>query len=88
MTDGELEKTLKAIASRRRFAILKALSTKKELSVTTLSKQIKLSFRSTSKHLSVLYAVGLVDKEQRSILMFYRLEPKGRKALALINSFE
>lgn len=69
----ELEKILKALANRRRLAILKYLKTKKEAPVAEIAHEIKLSFKATSKHLGVLSVVDVVDKEQRSLQMFYRL---------------
>lgn len=81
-----MEKILKAVANRRRLAILNCLRGRKELSVGTIARQIKLSFRSTSKHLSILYASGLLDREQRNVSMFYKLNPKGSKIFLVIDS--
>ncbi len=64
---------MKALANRRRLAILRFLKTKKEVSVGDISEEIKLSFKATSKHLGVLSAAGIVDREQRSLQMFYHL---------------
>ena len=86
MIEAEMEKTLKAVANRRRLAILNCLQSRKEMSVGNIARQIKLSFRSTSKHLSILYTSGLLDREQRSVLMFYKLNPNGHKILSAINS--
>ncbi len=69
----ELERTLKALANRRRLAILKYLKEKKEATVGDIASEIKLSFRSTSKHLSVLSAADILEKDQRSLRMFYYL---------------
>lgn len=69
----ELEKILKALANRRRLAILKYLKVKKEAPVAEIAHEIKLSFKATSKHLGVLLVVDVVDKEQRGLQMFYRL---------------
>ncbi len=69
----ELEKILKALANRRRLAIVKHLKKNREASVGEIAGAIKLSFRSTSKHLSVLFAADILEKEQKSTLMFYRL---------------
>ncbi|MBI5220938.1 MAG: helix-turn-helix transcriptional regulator [Candidatus Liptonbacteria bacterium] len=55
----ELEKCLKALANRRRLAILKYLQKKKEASVAAISEEIELSFRSTSKHLQAPPNIGL-----------------------------
>ena len=67
----EYEKILKALANRRRLRIIKYLKDEKEATVTDIAEHIKLSFKSTSKHLVVLFAAGIVDKEQKSLSMFY-----------------
>ena len=49
-----------------------------------IADHIGLSFKATSKHLGVLTAVDIVDREQRSLEMFYRLEksqPDGSKQI-------
>ena len=73
MTERELEKQLKALANRRRILILKYLKQHREAAVGDIARAINLSFRSTSKHLTVLTAADVVEKEQRSVQMFYRL---------------
>jgi DNA-binding transcriptional ArsR family regulator len=67
----EYEKTLKALANRRRLQIIKYLKDKKTATVTDIAGHLKLSFKSTSKHLAVLFGAGIVDKEQKSLSMFY-----------------
>ncbi len=69
----QLEKTLKALANRRRLAILKCLKENREASVGEIAKQIKASFKATSKHLGKLLAADIVDKEQRRFQVFYYL---------------
>ena len=69
----KLEKLLKAFANARRLEILKNLLEKKDLTVGQLSKRIKLSFKSTSRHLAVLFAADLVEKDQHSLEMRYRI---------------
>ena len=68
-----LERILKALANKRRLEIVRSLKHNKELSVGEIADLIKLSIKATSKHLSVLYNVDIVDKEQRSLQMFYKL---------------
>ncbi|MEK7478833.1 MAG: metalloregulator ArsR/SmtB family transcription factor [Patescibacteria group bacterium] len=68
-----LEKTLKALANRRRLAILKYLKENKESSVGGIAYAIKLSFKATSKHLNILATMDILEKEQRSLQIFYRL---------------
>lgn len=69
----ELEKILKALANKRRLAIVKFLKSRREASVGEIAKTIKLSFKATSKHLGILFAVDIIEKEQRSLQIFYSL---------------
>lgn len=72
----ELERTLKSLANRRRLAIVQFLKKRKEASVGELAGAIHLSFRSTSRHLAILSVAGILEKEQRSIQVYYCLNPK------------
>ncbi|HBL39817.1 TPA: hypothetical protein DDZ10_04080 [Candidatus Uhrbacteria bacterium] len=81
----KLERVIKALANRRRLAIVAYLKTKKEAPVWEIADHIGLSFKATSKHLGVLAAVDIVEREQRSLeKMFYHLEkpqPEGAKQI-------
>jgi len=70
---NNLEKTLKALANKRRLAIIKHLKENKESSVSEISDGINLSFRSTSRHLAILFSASILEKEQKNIQVFYRL---------------
>ncbi len=76
----ELERIIKALANRRRLAILKYLKENREATVGELADEIDLSFKATSKHLGVLAANDVVDKDQRSAQMFYRLASSQKPA--------
>ncbi len=81
----EYEKTLKALANRRRLEIIKYIRDKKHSTVGDISGHIKLSFKSTSKHLAVLFGAGIVDKEQRNLSMLYYIaEPLPKLAKRVI----
>ncbi len=69
----ELEKQLKALANGRRLAILKFLRDKSEAPVSEIAEEINLSFKATSKHLGILAARDIIERDQRSLQMFYRL---------------
>jgi DNA-binding transcriptional ArsR family regulator len=69
----ELEKQLKALANRRRLMILKVLKKYHKTPVGEIAKEIKLSFKATSKHLGLLYSAGILEKEQVNLTVFYRL---------------
>jgi len=69
----EIEKILKILANKRRLAIIKYLKKTKEAMVGDIADEIKISFKATSKHLGLLFNVDVVEKEQRSLQMWYRL---------------
>ncbi|MDO8471385.1 MAG: metalloregulator ArsR/SmtB family transcription factor [bacterium] len=73
MKEKEKERILKALANRRRLAIIDILRKGNEKSVGEIADNIRLSFRATSKHLSVLMNADILEKEQRSLQMFYSL---------------
>lgn len=73
MKEKELEKILKALANKRRIAIIGLLKSNKEMSVSDISEKIKISFKATSKHLGILSLADIVEKEQRSSQVFYKI---------------
>jgi len=73
MGNKELERIMKALANRRRLSIVSFLKKRKEATVGDIAEEIKLSFRSTSKHLGVLTMAGILEREQRSIQMYYKI---------------
>jgi len=68
-----LEKILKVLANKRRLEILEYLKCSKRAPVGDISGEIDLSFRATSQHLAILFSAGLVDKDQKSKQVFYKL---------------
>ncbi len=76
----DLEKIMKAFANRRRLAILKYLKKSGEASVSEIAGEINLSFKATSKHLGILAATDILEKEQRSLMMFYKISPSQKPA--------
>ncbi len=69
----ELERQLKALANRRRLGIVKFLGKAKSASVGEIAKEIKLSFKSTSRHLAVLRSADIVSRDQASLQAIYSL---------------
>ena len=72
----QYEKILKALANKRRLEILKYLKNKKRASVGEIARSIKLSFKSTSRHLSVLSAIDIFEKEYDRLNIFYSMSPR------------
>ena len=69
----KLERIHKALGNRRRLAILSHLKRKKEESVGRIAIQIKLSLKSTSRHLAILLSADLLERNQRNVEVYYRL---------------
>jgi DNA-binding transcriptional ArsR family regulator len=83
----EIERVLKAMANRRRLAIVKYLKSEKEATVGDISGEIKLSFRSTSKHLNTLHSADVVEKEQRGSCVYYSLSPNSHRLVQAILAY-
>lgn len=84
MKDKELEKIFKALANRRRLLILNFLKKKKRANVGEIAEAIKLSFKSTSRHLNVLISAGILDKEQSSLYVFYSFSSEQNEVLKIV----
>ncbi len=69
------EKILKALANFKRLCIVQVLRDSKEKFVGEIADDIDLSIRATSKHLKILSAVDIVEKDQRGPQIFYTLSP-------------
>ena len=72
--ERRIERILKAVANKRRLAILSYLSTSDRASVGDIAEKIGLSFKSTSRHLSILSGAEILEREQESTTAWYRLE--------------
>lgn len=69
-----IEKILKALANTRRLEIVRFLNKEKEAPVGQIAEAVGISFRATSRHLGVLRNAGILDKEQKSLEVWYKLE--------------
>jgi DNA-binding transcriptional ArsR family regulator len=72
----ELERQFKALANRRRLAILKHLKRNGRSPVGAIAKKINLSLKATSKHLAVLYSADMLERESIGLMTCYRLADK------------
>ena len=80
LTEKELEKLYKAVANRRRIAIIRHIRSQGSETVGAIAKAIKLSFKSTSRHLQVLVGAGYLAAEQQGLYMYYMLKPQSETA--------
>ncbi len=82
----EMEKHLKAIANKRRLAILKQLKRKPKVSVSEIARMISLSFRATSRHLRMLATLNILEYEQKGLKIFYSLNAVQRPEIKQVIS--
>ena len=68
-----LERILKAFANKRRIEIVRFIRAKREANVSEIADSVKLSIKATSKHLGILSAVDVLEREQRNVQVFYRI---------------
>lgn len=71
MNPKQCEKILKALANKRRLEIIKCLMEKKRATVGEIAHSIKLSFKSTSRHLSILFSIDILEREYNRLSVFY-----------------
>ena len=65
---------MKAFANRRRLAILAHIKKHHKAKVGDIARSIDLSFAATSRHLGVLAAADIVEREQIGLEMWYRFD--------------
>lgn len=68
----EVAKQLRALGNERRLKMVLLLM-RSRLTVGDVARGIRLSFRSTSRHLQILKQAGLVESEQVGLSVFYRV---------------
>ncbi|MFN7088588.1 MAG: ArsR/SmtB family transcription factor [Candidatus Paceibacteria bacterium] len=64
-------KIFRALGNERRLHILQLLSQEKELPVYEIAERIKLSRKSTSKHLRLLMHLNFLDRGQKKGEVYY-----------------
>ncbi len=69
----KLEKLFKVFGNVSRLKILAYLRSHPDSSVETIAEAVRCSYKATSKHLGILYGVGLVEREQARYEMLYKL---------------
>ncbi|MBX9765293.1 metalloregulator ArsR/SmtB family transcription factor, partial [Patescibacteria group bacterium] len=88
ITSKELERIFKALANKRRIEIIRFVRLKRESTVGDIAEETNLSFKGVSKHMRILYSVGILEREQNGSQALYKLPSNltetVRKAVALI----
>ncbi len=75
---NQIEYIVKGFANKRRIEIIFLLAGKPEMSVSEISKELKLKFNNTSAHLQKMMATGIVMKRDNSLEVRHALTEKGK----------
>lgn len=81
-------KIFKGFGNENRLKIIKILYSRKELSVSEIAAKIRLSLKSTSKHLIQLSQLGILQSEGKRGQVYYQLNPiLDSKIIRMIQTF-
>jgi len=84
----ELERIIKGAANHRRIQILELLTRRPELSVTEISNELGVNFKTISEHIRRLAIAGLVTKRNENATVRHRLSPRGTFILKFLRTLE
>lgn len=84
MDESTLMRIAKAIADPTRFAILKAIASREEISCGQLAELFPIAQATVSHHLNVLMNAGLVEMRKQGQHHYFRLQ---RKAVRLFGEW-
>ena len=88
MHTKQLQRIFKTLGNARRLAMVQLLLKRKELSVGAIASTMKLSITATSRHLTALANIDMLEKRQESLTVYYRIaqhaEPEIRTMLRLL----
>ena len=71
---GKIEKLFKALSDRNRLRILAALREYNEMCACHIVELLKVTGATTSKHLSILLNIGLIENYKEGRWVHYRLD--------------
>ena len=86
--DRQLERTVKAFASRHRLQILRTLQQEPELTVAEIARRVRLNIKTASAHLRRLTVAGLVSKCADGRMVRSKLTGRGREVLKFLRKLE
>jgi len=72
-TPNDWAKVFRGLGNPNRIRIIRILSEVEKMSVTDLSEELKITLKNTSRNLSILHNLGLVDFQGKSDHVYYSL---------------
>ena len=86
--DRQLERTIKAFASRHRLQILRTLQQEPGLPVAEIARRVRLNVKTASAHLRRLAVGRLVSKRADGRMVRCKLTTRGRDVLKFLRKLE
>lgn len=86
VSERELERAYKAVANRKRIAVVRFLKSTGPMTVGDIASAIKLSFKATSRHLQILYSAGFLISEREGINVRYALNPQSEHVSRVVRT--
>ena len=87
-TPRQLERIVKGFANQRRIQIMSLLKTEPELSLSGISRRLKIDIRTASAHVIRLTTAGLVLKRAEGRRVRHRLTRRGEGILTFLRMLE
>ena len=87
-TPRQLERVVKGFANHRRIQIMSLLETEPELSLSGISRRLKIDIRTASAHVIRLTTAGLVLKRSEGRRVRHRLTRPGEGILIFLRMLE
>ena len=87
-TPRQLEHIVKGLANHRRIQIMSLLKTEPELSLSGISRRLKIDLRTASAHVIRLTTAGLVLKRSEGRWVRHRLTPRAGAILTFLRMLE
>lgn len=73
MERRELTRCLRALGNERRMRAVQELAVSPPLTVEAIARRIKLSYKSTARHMAILEQCGVVERTRMSLEVYYRV---------------
>lgn len=83
-----LERVMKGFANHHRLEILELLNTEPELSVSEISKKLKIGYENASDHIRKLAIAGLIMKRSDGPNVRHKLTPRAVFILAFCKKLQ
>lgn len=83
-----LERIVRGFSNHRRIEMLDLIERSPELSLTEISKILKINLKTTSSHLTRLIVAGLIMKKSNKTTIRHKISDRGKSVVDFLKSIE